>query len=689
MKITWYWPIAFLWSCVLCGCNEPSTSQQNGTDMKSPLAVDAHLDGERMHPAVDAAVPQQDMFCESSTSAPLTPSPWPRAPSPNAGINAHETHLWPDTVETILGDPNSHFIATYLQATNEYIIVSGPEDDRRTLIVVRQMDQAGIARITVRAGEVSDVFPSTSNQHFGTYEALLSALENPTGLQLLDKGYTANDPRVGFLPPRLQAYPQALVRLVTLFDAADAPDFVYGVNPWSTPSTGSHGGLDLLQSRASLILSGPGIRAGVVSDEAAALVDISPTILAALGAPTTSGLGPDASYEDGLYLRWQDGRVLSEAFEDGACQRPKHVVLLLFDGLQAMELNQQMMMPASMTDAPNLHGIANRGVMYRYGAVSGFPSYSAPGHMTVGTGLWPGHHGVLSNSFFGRSEQGLITPFDLLDNLPYFIQHPDEANALYDRLVRRDVENLAQAAHRALGVYDPETATGAYVAVINELTFKEADFSTLQFFGADMSKGLFEYRAADSLAMTQFEVMITDETHPVPTILQMSMLATDAAGESDGPHSNLLRDTLAHIDERVGQIVTAYQMRGALEDTLFILTSDHGMALQDANRLSQLRRSLRNSPLQFSFLSGGLAYYKSLRIDVLPTMNDTLRIRVENADNGVSMAGVSVRCVQSGVESQTDADGLTTCPFEASQTGEEVTATLAGFNDAQISYERP
>lgn len=54
---------------------------------------------------------------------------------------------------------------------------------------------------------------------------------------------------------------------------------------------GDHGGPDWGSQHLPLILSGPGIRRGVVSDWPARLEDIAPTVLMAMGAPTTGMQG--------------------------------------------------------------------------------------------------------------------------------------------------------------------------------------------------------------------------------------------------------------------------------------------------------------------------------------------------------------------------------------------------------------
>ena len=383
--------------------------------------------------------------------------------------------------------------------------------------------------------------------------------------------------------------------------------------------------------------------------------------------------------------------MLTESFDGSSCFRPQHQVLILFDGLLADEINRQVLATTPDVNLPNLRRLANGGVVYKYGAISGFPSYSAPGHVTVGTGLWPGHHGVLSNRFYGRSEKRTITPFDLLDNLSYYIQNPGDALRLYDRLVQPDAENLAQAMHRAFGAYDSSTGTGAFIAVINELTFKDADFTTLGFFtDGSVQKNLFTYRAADSLAMTQLDVLLSDQQLPIPKLLQVSLLATDAAGEEAGPHSELLRSNLIDIDEQVGRIMALYAGRGALEQTAFILTSDHGMALQDRTRRANIRDRIRSAGIKTSMVSGGLVYLRGLTVLVDADVGNTLSLRIVDSDDSSAVLAARAVCRSCENQEHREADERGEIEFPVPPTTDEIIieVTHPQFNSAILNYRR-
>jgi len=679
---------------IFCSCDSNGyKATGNGGDIGTVQRVDSGRSGNGDAGLQDAgANAANDMSCLRVRPALRPTGRVLRMPEQRVGIDGFEEPHWRRISDAILEDPEALFVATYHRETDRYVIRSGPIDSRHELILKRGQVNAGAQPILVESGRIGDVFPNVNPMVLGDYEQLLQSFVNPNEIALQDLGYAADDRRVGFLPRALEVYPYPLLRIMTLFDSDDAPDLVYGVRPYASGVAGVHGGLDLLQSRATLILSGPGFKSSAVLDSDATLVDIAPTVLAAFDAPTTGGQGPWASYADGLYLTWQDGRVLSEALDESTCARPDHLFLILFDGLLATEINRQLLSDVPDVDLPHLRRLAQGGVVYRHGAISGFPSYSAPGHVTVGTGLWPGHHGVLSNQFYGRDEQRAITPFDLLDNLPYFIQNPSEALTLYDRLVTPEAENLAQAMHRAFGEYDQETRTGAYVAVINELTFKGADFTTLGFFGGGgVQKKLFEYRAADAIAMTQIEVLLEDRQVPVPKFLQMSLLATDAAGEDAGPHSPLLRTNLVDIDERIGQIFDLLDARGVLEQTAFVLTSDHGMALQDRTRRATVPARIRAAGVQTSMISGGLIYLKGLALEVMEDGGDFLRLGVSDASTGAPINAAEMVCLSCDrpVQQTSDQNGYGDLIVSPMVDEVVIKASHSRYNSVILRHRRP
>lgn len=619
--------------------------------------------------------------CSAPPEVPPTPvSAYFDVPAPQVGVDAWERPLYEALRTAALADPDLHFVATWDHDSQRYRV------DAAAGFVEFERTPAGIV---FTAGDPVAVFPSTSAAVYGTYAEELASFGNPSGYTGEELGYPPGDDRVGFLSPALESFPLAYERIAALFDAPDAPDVIVGHRSWSAGPGGSHGALSAMQSRATLVLSGKGAKQGVVIDHAAALPDVAPTILAALGAKTAPGRGPDGDYADGLYMARQDGRVLWEALADDPCDRPRHAILLLFDGLAPGELLHQALDPDAEADVPTFRALVQGGVAWRYGATTNYPSVSAPGHMTSGSGVWSGHHGIVSNAFYRRGTKKDINPFSLLDDVQATIADPMKAVALYEEAIMGGFQTLAQAAHARFGAFDPLTGEGAFVAVINELPIGGADWTTVHLLlGAEpgpLALSLQEYELADNLAVTQIEDLLADEGLPAPLILEASLVMTDGAGEQAGPHGDVLREVLEATDGRVAAILKAYEDRGVLDDTLVVLVSDHGMELQDPQRTTSVGKAVQAAAVKARLHSPGMVWFPVLEV-AQAWEGGALEVTVRDHDDGAPLAGVTVGC-DDCAPATTGEDGKAALqPGPAATT---VTASHPSFNPQQVPLTAP
>ncbi len=633
---------------------------------------DATVDGAVDAAPVDGSPPDGPLRCSAPTEGLAPTGPLPPAASPHRGIDAWEQASWARLRAHLMGEADVHFAATYDHATDRLRIDGGPLEARATVEVARTADG-----LQVVAGDLAAIFPNTDPATLSDWAALSAAYE------------AIPDEAHGWLPRAVHAWPHPLPRLWTLFDAPDAPDAVYGLWPSAQANVGTHGGMGLLQSRATFILSGAGVRSGVVLDETPILPDVVPTALAALGAPTTGGVGPDGVYADGLHLRWQDGWPRWEALDPDPCVRAKHVVLVLFDGLMASEINRLVLTDDAPVDLPTFRALARDGVVYASGATVGFPSFSAPGHTTAGTGLWPGHHGVVGNAFWGRAERALVNPFSILADPTAVLADPASLWTLYDRMINDGVETLAQATHRALGAYDPATGEGAFTAVFNEVALGGADWTTLDHFGVGADKAdPSQARIADQLAVVQATALLRDTDRPVPTTLQLAFVATDGAGERSGPHSPELQETLVTLDGQLARLRQLYADRGALDDTLFILVSDHGMARQRPGATGTAGVATR-AGVPVRYIGNGAIWLATAEL-AATREGDTVAVVARAHDDGAPLVDATVTCEGCVAEgepaAQTDAEGRTawTAPGAA-----VFRVSAAGYPDAELAVPAP
>jgi phosphonoacetate hydrolase len=398
-------------------------------------------------------------------------------------------------------------------------------------------------------------------------------------------GHPTGDVNRAFIEPDHLSYPHGYERIAQLFDSPLAPDIVlsprcyaFGLQP------GQHGALDVVQSRAPLAFAGPGIRAGYY-DSAPRHVDIAPTICHLMGFPTIDGAdysGRTAS-ERGVaadvYLKRQDGRVLDEIVADGP--RPERVYVVLFDGLSNSELRH--LVDTNDPAISNLRRILDRSAIFPCGSTVNFPSITWPSHSTIFTGAWCGHHDIVNPTYYARESRTALAPQGL--------------GMMTERYLGQAVETLYEAFHRVLG---PQ----AFTANIHEPQGRGADHAALEGrvvgprdqlraltpplveaisprYTADGKEAVYREALLDARGMAQLMVILDDPSNPPPVLFAHEFALTDGAGHDYGPHGDGLRAAIAETDRRLGQVLDLLQAKRLFDSTLFVFTSDHGMAAQD------------------------------------------------------------------------------------------------------------
>ena len=400
-------------------------------------------------------------------------------------------------------------------------------------------------------------------------------------------GHPTNDPNQAFIEPEQVTYPLAYERIAQLFDSPNAPDLAVNAKCFTFGKhAGEHGTLDVVQSRATLTFSGPGVRSGV-SNAAARHIDIAPTIARLMGMPTVAGRDATGRQSSDVYFRRQDGRPLDEILDldtAGELQaRPERVYIFHLDGLSNSELRRRLEDdPAAI---PNLRRIIERGHMFRYGSIVNFPSVTWPGHNVLGTGCWAGHHDIVNNHYYLRQTREPVSPFD---------QRFETSSYLSD-----DVETLYEAFHRVYGAWDADG--GAFTAAIHEPCGREADHAVLERrtigdrerlraltkecegdinsrWLDDNNQRVHDAAFVDNRGIAQALVLYSEDAHPPPIFMYHQFTLTDSVGHDYGPHHEAMRIALDETDRRIGRVLQMLEERAFFDSTLFIIASDHGMA---------------------------------------------------------------------------------------------------------------
>ena len=533
-----------------------------------------------------------------------------------------------------------------------------------------------------------------------TLAAELAAADNPVDIQR------------AFVESEKLTYPYACERISQLFDSPNAPDLI--VNPKSYAfgrQPGQHGALDVIQSRSPLVFSGPGVRKGEVVEADARQIDIAPTIARVLGWPLIEGSdgtgrtsaergsGPD------VYFRRQDGRVIDAVIDAGVAAVPERVYILLLDGQSHTELMHRLESePASL---PNLRRLVDGGVVLRSGSITNFPSITWPSHNAIGTGCWSGHHDIVNPDYYLRASRETVAPQG---------QQFDTARFLND-----GVETLFEAFHRVYGAWDGAQG-GAFVASINEPCTRGADHASLErklvgdrgeliqltketegeinprWFHELDSDGHKLMGQIDNRALGQARQLLRDRSHPTPRLIFHEFSQPDSAAHDYGPHHEGARQALDETDVRIGHILTDMDELGLFQSTLFVVTTDHGMATQDI--------SLKANPARIPERSGMAAitcepcvYLRDLDV-TLEVAHDgrTAHITVLDNDPDASgekppVAGAHITVSDSrdrhAARAATDANGVAGVVLPAELHPAEMVAavTAQGFNPRHIRLD--
>jgi phosphonoacetate hydrolase len=398
-------------------------------------------------------------------------------------------------------------------------------------------------------------------------------------------GFSADDPARRFVAPAWQSYPFAYERVAQLFDSPNAPDLAVSPRDWcSGVQPGTHGALHVRQSRAPLWLSGRGVRRGV-HDLAARAVDIAPTCLAALGFPKVDGAdasGRTASERGAppdVYLARQDGRVLEEILETGG-KPPKRLYIFLLDGLHPTELEDRLARdPAAL---PALRRLRERAAVLASGQVVTFPSITWPSHTTIGTGAWCGHHDVVNPTYYLREKRETVSP--------------QGQQVRTESFANGGVESLAEAFHRArpgcmtAAIHAPFGRSARHAVLEGRNLGDRARLKALTLelaadqhprWKADGFESVLNESVLDTRGLAQVIDLFTREDLPPPELVYHELVLTDGAGHDYGPHHPGLRDALDESDRRIGRVLGLLDSLGLFEETLFVVTADHGMAPQD------------------------------------------------------------------------------------------------------------
>ncbi len=517
--------------------------------------------------------------------------------------------------------------------------------------------------VQVISGE--NPFGNTDEKALYTFEGEIKAGSNPKNTQYTSQGYKTDDERISFIEEDKTSYPYAYERISQLFDDPNSGDIIGLAMPYGDGlyEVGAHGHLDITQSRAPLIFSGSGVKKGSIYEWNVKAVDIAPTVLKALGCKSIIGVNKNNQLSKENYLRRQDGNVIEDILSGEIAE---YAIIIVLDGLSHTELTRAI--SDQEYDIPNIRALATNGVYFKYGHITNYFSVTIPSHTSIATGLYAGHHGIVNNLYYLRETGKVLTLIDL-----------GVGPAQY---LRAEAETIFEAYHRNYGKYDEKkNKNGKFSASINEPATRGATYATLESLIYNFSSykydelptidALKQVTSADNTAINQMIYLFTKGELPIPSLVMINLTTTDSAGHGWGPHSDIMKEVLSQTDFRIGKILELYKNAGILDKTLFVLTADHGMEIQDRNRSFEYRIDganvsvplLDNNNIRYT---GGLPfmYFDTMGYEIdgeLSTTNQQYNFYVYDEDRKFPIKGATVRIEQDNNIGECVTDELGKC----------------------------
>ena len=195
---------------------------------------------------------------------------------------------------------------------------------------------------------------------------------------------------------------------------------------------------------------------------------------------------------------------------------------------------------------PNLRALASRGVRAR-GLIPSFPSKTFPNHYTLVTGLYPEHHGIISNNIADpQFPKRFSTSAETSRDARWWGGEP-----LWVTAIRQGL--------RASSMFWP--GSEAAIQGVRPTEWRPFDDT--------VSNGDRLMQVLDWLALPP---------DSRPSLVTTYLSDVDRAGHDFGPDSPQALEAAGRLDEALGQLVAGIQGLGLIDQVTLVIVSDHGMS---------------------------------------------------------------------------------------------------------------
>lgn len=202
---------------------------------------------------------------------------------------------------------------------------------------------------------------------------------------------------------------------------------------------------------------------------------------------------------------------------------------------------------------PNLKALVSEGVRSE-GLIPSFPSKTFPNHYSIVTGLYPEHHGIISNTI---AEPGFPERFTL---------------------------SSATAKDGRWWGGEPLWATAIRQGRLAGTMFWPGSEAPINGVRPTYWKP-FDDRVPNADRVKQVIDWLALPPDKQPSFVTVYFSETDHAGHQYGPDSPQVLAAAAHLDDALGQLVSGVRKLNLLDRTSFVVVSDHGMSQLSDSRV--------------------------------------------------------------------------------------------------------
>jgi predicted AlkP superfamily pyrophosphatase or phosphodiesterase len=213
---------------------------------------------------------------------------------------------------------------------------------------------------------------------------------------------------------------------------------------------------------------------------------------------------------------------------------------------------------ADRIQTPNIHRVMAHGVRAER-LIPSFPTKTFPNHYTIVTGLYPAHHGIVSNSMWDAERQASF--------------------GMSDR--------AAVADGRWWGG-EPLWVTAQKQGLFSGIMYWPGSEAPIEGVRPRYWKPYMPPMPANDARVDQILAWIDLPKSERPAFVTGYFSDVDSAGHDFGPDSDEVRAAVTRIDNTIGNLLAGLERRDLLDRVNLVLVSDHGMAATSPDRVITL-----------------------------------------------------------------------------------------------------